>query len=176
MGVIGNLSAESVTDDDDLAPTARELPGGVWPGGAAGYIYDGAAYCLSCAPDVSVESAGDGEMYPLTEFPPGGHDPDGFGVGVVAANDEWDYPGASCHVCGDRLNTTLLVHDYPHGHPHPVVEVRDPNDMGRHAAAYLLDDDDTEVRIMLAEDFAPYGEAGATSWIPRDDVVAGLDD
>jgi len=37
-------------------------------------------------------------------------------------------------------------------------------------------DDDTEVRIMLAEDFSPYGEAGDSSWIPRDDVVAGLDD
>jgi len=176
MSVIAILNAESVTDDDDLARTARQLPGGAWPGRAAGYTYDGAAYCLDCATDVRIECADDGETYTMPEFPAFGHDPNGFGVGVVGVSAEWDYPGASCHVCHDRLNTNLLVYDGHGAHPRPTVEVRDPDGMGRHAVAFLLDDDDTEVRIMLAEDFSPYGEAGDSSWIPRDDVVGGLDD
>jgi hypothetical protein len=56
-----------------------------------------------------------------------------------------------------------------------VPRVRDPDGAGEFATAYLLTDDDTEVRIMLAEEFPPYGGAGDTSWIPRGDVVDGLD-
>jgi len=175
MSVIAILNAESVTDDDDLARTARQLPGGAWPGRAAGYTYDGAAYCLDCSGDVTIECADDGETYTMPEFPADCHDPNGFGVGVVSVSGEWDYPGASCHVCHDRLNTNLLVYDGHNAHPTPVVEVRDPDGAGEFATAYLLTDDDTEVRIMLAEEFPPYGGAGDTSWIPRGDVVDGLD-
>jgi hypothetical protein len=180
MTVIAVLTADDVTDDPgDLAPAARRTPGesgGYVPGGLAGYVYDGEAYCPECAGDIEVVSADDGEQYTVESLPAGHHDSNGFGVGVVACTDEFDYPGASCGSCLRRLQTNVLIYDDGGAHPDPVVEVRDPDGMGVFAEAFLLAEDGTEVRIMLAEEFRPYGDAGDTSWIPREDVVAGLDD
>lgn len=180
MTVIAILQASDVVDQDQIAPTRRSTPGpdgGHVPTGLAGYVWDGAAYCPECATDVMVENPdGDGETsvaeYPAyTDDGDPATDPNGFGVGVVSCSDEWDYLGASCHVCHRLLDTNILVYDGGGAHPTPVVEVRDPDGVGRFAEAFVLEVDQSDVRIMLAEEFSPYGDVGDTSWIPRSDVV-----
>lgn len=186
MPIIAILKADDVADADDVAPTKRSTPHGSLPGGVAGYTWDGAAYCVGCAPDVTIPFNGtvspeaeaehdhddDGNLLiPMPQFPPGAHDPRGFGVGVVEGTDEWDYPGATCHECGDVLDTNVLVYDEGGAHPDPVVEVSDPDGMGEYATAFLLERDGDTAKVMLAEDFGQWADAGDTSWIPQDDLI-----
>lgn len=184
MPVIAVITAEeTVPTEDDLAPTRSSTPGpdgGHVPGRLAGYTYDGAAYCPACAEDVEVETA-EGETYTLDHFPAFDddgnrvHDGSGFGVGIVSGTDEWDYPGASCHVCHRRLQTNVLVYDEGGAHPTPVVEVWGPDGDDRTAEAFVMEKEEEHVRVMLAENFYSYGDPGKTSWIPREDVVDRLD-
>lgn len=174
MGVIAIITPDDVLDDDQIAPTRRGTPGeggGVVPTGLAGYTYDGAAYCPECARDVEVTSGGDGETYNVATFPADHHDKRGFGVGIVSCTDEWDHPGAACDVCHKTLRTNILVYDEGGAYPTPVVEVRDPDGQGRTAEAFVLERDAGEARVMLAEDFTPYAEAGGISWIPASDII-----
>ena len=174
MSVIAIIGAADVTDDDNIAPTRRSTPGeggGHVPTGLAGYVYDGAVYCPECAKEVEIECADDGETYTIARFPSHSHDPNGFGVGIVSCTDETDYGGDSCRVCHRLLDTNILVYDDQGPHPTPVVEIRDPDGQGRTVEAFVMENDGDDVRIMLAEEFRPYGEAGDTSWIPRADVL-----
>lgn len=173
MPVIAVLPADEVADD--VAPTTRSTPGeggGHVPYGCAGYVYDGAAYCPECAAEANTRPcAADGETYTVATFPANEHDVDGFGVGVVDGMDEWDYPGASCHICHTTLDTNVLIYDDGGAHPWPPVRVLDPDRHRDPVTGFLLEDPgDAEVRIMLAEDFGSHGDAGDTSWVPRDDV------
>lgn len=184
MPVISILSAGDVADDDQIAPTRRSTPGdggGIVPGGLAGYTHDGAAYCPECAGEVEATTT-DGDTYTLDHFPAFHDDGSpvtdehGFGVGIVSCTDEWDYPGATCHECGLILDTNILVYDEGGAHPHPVVRVRDPDRYRDPVTAFVLQQDDKDVQILLAEDFGSNGDAGTVSWIPRGDVIEGLDD
>jgi hypothetical protein len=96
--------------DVDYAPTTRRTygpDGGVVVGRCAGYTYDGAAYCPACAADIEVPTS-DGDSFPMNEYPMDTWDGRGFGVGVISGLDEWDAPGASCHVCHGRLQTNII--------------------------------------------------------------------
>jgi hypothetical protein len=103
--------------DKELAPTRRATPsapdrddGGLVPGGLAGYVYDGAAYCVECAEDVEVTDA-DGKSYSVAAFPADKTDGRGFGVGVISGMDEWDAPGPSCDVCLRRLDVSIIKYE-----------------------------------------------------------------
>lgn len=103
----------NVDSTDDLAITKRRCygeSGGIVPGRCAGYTYDGAAYCPACAEEVEV-TASDGTTYQMDHFPNGTWDSGGFGVGVLSGFDEWDEPGATCHVCHKRLRTNIIRYD-----------------------------------------------------------------
>lgn len=122
MTVIAIITPEQYRDDDQIAPTMSRTPGdggGYVPSRLAGYVYDGAAYCPACASDVTVTSADDDETYTLERFPAFDHDSNGFGVGIVSGTDEWDYPGATCHVCSRTLQTNVLVYEQ---HRHEVPD------------------------------------------------------
>lgn len=54
----------------------------------------------------------------------------------------------------------------------PVVRVTDPDGMGRTATAFALERSGSDVRIMLGENFRPYGIRGDISWIPIYEVTA----
>lgn len=180
MSVIAIIDARDVVDSEDqIAPRARGSggpDGGVVPTGLAGYVWDGAAYCPECADDVEVELPdGDGSV-PISEYPAFDDDgdpvtdPNGFGVGTVSCSDEWDYPGASCHVCHRLLQTAILVYEDSGAHPDPV-EITDPDGKERYGVAFLLERDGDDARVILAEDFSPYGDQGDISWIPASQII-----
>jgi hypothetical protein len=173
--IIAIYPAEELAPADvSIAPTRSRTPGeggGHVPGGLAGYTYDGAAYCPECAEEVRAECADDGETYTLARFPSDCHDPNGFGVGIVSCTDEWDYPGAACDVCHDLLDTNVLVYDDGGAHPTPVVEAMDPDRVRDPVTAFVVEEGERDVRIMLAESFGSHGDPGDTSWVPRESVI-----
>lgn len=177
--IIVVAATDITTDDAEVADTTRSTPGpdgGAVPGRCAGYVWDGAAYCPECAREVEAEAPdGDGTI-PLSHYPAFETDPNGFGVGVIAGWDEWDYPGASCDVCLRRLDTNVLVYLDGGPSPHRHCWVSDPDGMGETARAWILDTDGDDVLVMLAESFRPWGRAGDTTWLPRDDVTDCLDE
>jgi hypothetical protein len=170
MPVIAILDAEEVTDDENLAGYTRSTPGpngGTVPTGCAGYTHDGAAYCPDCASEQTVVAPdGDGSI-PMDHYPAFKTDPNGFGVGVLSRTDEWDYPGASCHVCHDRLQTRLLVYDDGGAHP-PAAEME--TDYGV-VSVFVIETDGEDARTMLAEDYVPLGSAGDVSWCPKHRLI-----
>jgi len=90
-------------DRDDVAQTRNG-------GRTAGYAYNGAAYCPSCAEDREVTIGGETMSMPdASEVR--ATDENGFGVGLIQCSSEWDAPGASCTVCHDRLATRLIHYD-----------------------------------------------------------------
>lgn len=129
--------------------------------GMVAFDHDGERYCAECVnpgyADVCLEDE--------TAIPHGGPVPSG---------SEIDCPGASCGNCLRRIEGfTVLHYDgvcQPEYCPDMAVEVADPDGLGRTAEAALLERDGGDVRIMLKEDFPPYGESGDTSWIPESDL------
>lgn len=178
MPVIAILQASDVTDD--VAGTRRRTPGGgggVVPGRVAGYTHDGAAYCPGCAESVEVACVGDGETYTLDHFPAHGHDPSGFGVGVVSGTGEWDYPGAACDVCHTTLDTNILVYDEGGAHPHPVVEVASDAHDDTGQAAVLGDPDASGdiLPVVWLTDFGPHVSVGDIDEVDRDNIIDGME-
>jgi len=180
MTVIAVLKASRLADDDQtVARTSRRTPSPDSkrvPGRLAGYVYAGAHYCIDCACSTSAECAGTGESYTLTQFPPDGVDPDGFGVGLLTCSDEVDYPGASCSQCGDRLETNVLVYHDGGAHPDPLVEIDEPGSDRPPVEAFVLGDADRDgyTNVMLVGPPSDGVEPGtvdtvADHWIVEED-------
>lgn len=124
--------------------------------------HDGARYCLECANPEYVALCKDDPR----QIPYGG---------PVERGSEVDCPGSACDHCLRRIeDMTVLHYDGvcdPFSCPDMAGVVRDPDGVGRTAEVAVLEWDDGDVRIMLREDFTPYGEAGDESWIPESDLM-----
>lgn len=165
MSVIAVVNARDIHDESELATSRGK--------NVVGYTYNGAHYCPECARNVTVQSS-DGEEYAMTDFPDGEHDSFGSGVGKVRTDERVDYPGGTCTVCLQRLDTRINVYNDGGAHPEPVLEIQDPGTSGETVHAFFRERSNGEILVMFAEDLRTYCDAGTKSWVSEEDVVDGL--
>lgn len=148
---------------------------GLKPGVAGVYMEHKAdVFCQDCATDILGEEL----MERLSNANLGYDHPmaDELGnVAVTLTSEEWDCPGATCGHCGIPLDVRVIHYGdvcQPDTCEEMAATIQDPDGQDRTCEAAVLEQDDGDVRVMLKEDFKPYGERGDTSWIPESDVLS----
>ena len=152
------LPADDLHDSSEIGDTKSSTSvsgssGCTVPTGLAGYVHGGEAYCTECAKDVTVSLPDGSEEVPVAEYPTGITDPNGEGVGIVSTVDEWDYPGGVCGVCGDYLDTQVIIYDGGGAHPERYATVTDPYDGSKTGEAFILEKySDGGAKVIVGED------------------------